>query len=469
VEFRFTNGTTLPGHKTILSCASPMFRAIFEGKMESRAVAQNNDVRPVQNRHASPRATTIVQLFDSLGISRDNAEAFEREEVDLNVLKDLSDEELAALLPKLGPRKKLIAYLRGGAAPAADPLGPPAYDGNVDEQKRDAAVEQQVGPPAYEEPQPPAVVVHHEEPADYSVHKPVISPFPGVASVHQDRTQTVITLTNDVLPDLFQRVLEFLYTGMVTLRDKKDRVQETMSIARLFVCEEMVTIGQNVLDNDPDLNPSLGTWLNDQSGAKAMELYLNKVLFSDVTLRAQDSPAPIPCHKALIMCRSTVVTTLVLEAKQSAVLVENTSHDTLYALLEYLYTGHCRLEDNSVLNILELAARWQMNHLVTLCELFASKLIERRTRDDIIKADMDIIGMLHTAQQCGATQLTNFCLHFLSTNYQVIKQRPDFVNLTGANLRHVEEHQWPPVSYLKELEAYGRKVGNKDAGKCLLM
>jgi len=253
------------------------------------------------------------------------------------------------------------------------------------------------------------------------------------------------------------------------LKNKGDRVQETMELGRLFACEELVTIGQNVLDNDPDLNPSLGTYLNDQSGAKAKELFLNKALWSDVKFSAADSPASFLCHKALVTCRSPVVSRLVLEAKQSHVLVENTTHDTLLALLDYLYTGHCRLEDSSVLNILELASRWKTQHLVTLCELFATKMIERRTKDDIIKADVDIIGMLAIAQQSNATQLAAFCLHFLCTNYQLMKQRAEFAQLSAANLSHVEEHQWPPVSYFRELEAYNKKMGIKDKDKCSLM
>jgi len=291
-----------------------------------------------------------------------------------------------------------------------------------------------------------------------------------VHSVHTERNRTVVTLTSEVNMEMFQRVLEFLYTGMVTLRSRTDRVQETMEAARLFACEEMITIGQNVLDNDPDLNPSLGTYLNDQSGAKAKELFLSKVLWSDVSLCASDSSAPIPCHKALVMCRSSVVKSLIEESKQkSTVVVENTTHDTLFALLEYLYTVHCRLDDSSVLNILQLASRWGTQHLVTLCELFATKMIERRTKDDIIKADVDIIGMLLTAQKCGASQLAAFCLHFLCTNYQLMKQRAEFSSLSGANLKHVEQHQWPPVSYFQELEAYNKKMGIKDGGKCLLM
>jgi len=301
------------------------------------------------------------------------------------------------------------------------------------------------------------------------VQKPLLSPCAGIASVHTERHKTVITLSSEVNFEMFQRVLEFLYTGMVTLKNQSDKVRETMEIARVFACEEMVTIGQNVLDRDPDLNPSLGTYLNDQSGAKAKELFLDRPLWSDIHFAAADSRAPLLCHKTLVTCRSPVVSRLVGEAKENHVSVAGTTHETLMALMEHLYTGHCRLEDSTVLRILELASRWKTQHLVTLCELFATKMIERRTKDDIIKADVDIIGMLAVAQQCNAKQLEAFCLHFLSTNYQLMKQRAEFAQLSAANLKHVETNQWPPVSYFRELEAYNKKMGIKDKDKCSLM
>jgi small GTP-binding protein len=473
VEFRVPNNVaTIPAHKVILTCASPVFRSLFEGKLGSNP-AMNAVVVHSKSKSASPRMSTVASLFESLGISKDNAEPFDREEVDVSTLKDLSEEELTELLPKLGPRKKLLAYLRGGGAPLpvlAAPGGPPAYD-DGDRKQEGGVGEQQVGPPAYEDQIASRIVVpREEEPADFTVHKPVVSPCPGVASVHTERNRTVVTLSSEVNSEMFERVLEFLYTGMVRLRDKRDRVQETMDAGRVFACEELITIGQNVLENDPDLNPSLGTYLNDQSGLKAKELFLSKSWWSDVSMMAFNSPSHIPCHKALVMCRSPVVRSLILEAKQSLVFIENTTHDALSALLEYLYTGHCHLEDGSVLDILQLASRWNALHLVTLCELFASKMIERRTKDDIIKANVDIVGMLLTAQQCGASQLANFCLHFLSTNYLLMRQRTEFARLIGPNLQHVVDNQWPPVSYFQELEAFNKKMGiKKDGEKCLLM
>lgn len=49
-----------------------------------------------------------------------------------------------------------------------------------------------------------------------------------------------------------------------------------------------------------------------------------------------------------------------------------------------------------------------------------------------------------------------------------MSKRPEFATLTGDNLKYVEENQWPPVSYLKQLEEYEKAVGGK-TDKCSIM
>mgnify|MGYP007125568704 CR=1 FL=1 len=43
-----------------------------------------------------------------------------------------------------------------------------------------------------------------------------------------------------------------------------------------------------------------------------------------------------------------------------------------------------------------------------------------------------------------------------------MKKRPEWKLLTGDNLAYVEEHQWPPKSYLAELERYQKQVAAKE-------
>ena len=76
-------------------------------------------------------------------------------------------------------------------------------------------------------------------------------------------------------------------------------------------------------------------------------------------------------------------------------------------------------------------------------------------------------------QTFNAKQLTTWCLHFISTNYDSFTRRAEFSQLTGSNLEHCSEHRWPPLSYLNELHEYEQKLkatGNKDLiNRCSVM
>lgn len=59
-----------------------------------------------------PREMDLVALFESLGISPDYALALAEEGVEVRDLGDLTDDDLARYVKKLGPRRRLQAYLR---------------------------------------------------------------------------------------------------------------------------------------------------------------------------------------------------------------------------------------------------------------------------------------------------------------------------------------------------------------------
>ena len=89
---------------------------------------------------------------------------------------------------------------------------------------------------------------------------------------------TEIGISEAISETIFLRILEFLYTGFCVIHNKKvgnfseislrckDMVSETVIAAEMFGCEELVTICQNILDENEDLNPSFSTYLSDQSG-----------------------------------------------------------------------------------------------------------------------------------------------------------------------------------------------------------
>lgn len=68
----------------------------------------------------------------------------------------------------------------------------------------------------------------------------------------------------------------------------------------------------------------------------------------------------------------------------------------------------------------------------------------------------------------NAEQLSNWCLHFISSNYIAFEKRKEFSLLTGSNKEHVEEHRWPPLSYLEEVKQYEKEM-EKMGEKCSIM
>ena len=68
-----------------------------------------------------------------------------------------------------------------------------------------------------------------------------------------------------------------------------------------------------------------------------------------------------------------------------------------------------------------------------------------------------IAELLLTSQLHNASQLSSWCLHFISSNYLAYHQQDSFSLLQDENLDHVTSHRWPPVSYEQAMEEYTKK------------
>jgi len=293
----------------------------------------------------------------------------------------------------------------------------------------------------------------------------------GFQNLHTENEFTIVTLGANVNYKIFIRVLEFWYTGITAINSKTDFVSETKELCDLFECAELATVCDNVVNGDSELNPSIGTWLNDKLGEKGKQLFLNKQLLSDVTFRVGSNGPVIYGHRAMIVAHCPVLKAMLTsgfrEGQGKDVIIEDTTQENFMALMEYIYTAHAPIEEGDSVGILELGNKYGVPRLISLCELYVSKEVERATTDGIEKADIDVVGLLLTAQQHNANQLAQFCLHFIASNFQPMKKRPEFSMLGAENLVYIEEHQWPPLSYLKELEEYERLTGK--AGVCIVM
>jgi hypothetical protein len=325
-----------------------------------------------------------------------------------------------------------------------------------------------------------AVITGGEDPSVPPIHRQInAGQLPGLSSIHRSRQEEggavvyTIGVGKQVTHAVFLKVLEFLYTGIPTIRDKLDGVQDLLAAAELFKLEHLATICRNVLDDNDFLNPSIGTWLNDEAGHVAKELFVNRPLFSDVAFEVEGKR--IHAHKAILVGRCKVLAAmfsgLFVEGSLETIPVGDASVESFLAFLEFLYTDHSPIcESGDSVGILVLANRFGLPRLVTLCELYITKEVEGATSDGIEKADIDVVGLLHLAQQHNANQLAAFCLHFIASNYQPMSKRPEFSTLADDNLEYIETNQWPPKSYLEELAVYEKaiKETDKDA-KCICM
>ena len=78
--------------------------------------------------------------------------------------------------------------------------------------------------------------------------------------------------------------------------------------------------------------------------------------------------------------------------------ITHTTYDNFLVLLEYLYTSHAPLEDGDALGIMVLSNQFCLPRLVTLCEYYISKEVERSISKVTKKPQIDVVGLLLTSQ-----------------------------------------------------------------------
>jgi Rho family protein len=287
---------------------------------------------------------------------------------------------------------------------------------------------------------------------------------------------TTITLSEEIYSRPFRQFIEFLYSGLSQSITKQDAPQ-VANLARLFENEHLLTACNNILEDNEWLNPSIGTWLNDETGAILARLFLNKPEFSDLeflvsTSKKNAKSTKILANQAIISARCPTLAESLDAGNHEGLgsLPVSGNVNTFQEFVQYLYADHCGITPDNQVELIEIAAKFGVPRLISLCELYISKTIETATFQGIENASIDVIGLLHVANAAGADQLRAFCLHFISTNYGPMKKRAEWKTLSKADLQHIEEHKWPPQSYLDAVADYEqqmRALGNDD--KCSIM
>ena len=73
--------------------------------------------------------------------------------------------------------------------------------------------------------------------------------------------------------------------------------------------------------------------------------------------------------------------------------ISNIPLEDFLAFLEYLYTDHAPIEEGDSIGILILSDQYVMKRLMSLCELYITKQVDKACSKSIAEADMDVIGV----------------------------------------------------------------------------
>ncbi|XP_071960539.1 rho-related protein racA-like isoform X2 [Antedon mediterranea] len=289
----------------------------------------------------------------------------------------------------------------------------------------------------------------------------------------EDKTSmTFVTISADVAFKPFKQLLEFYYSGLPCLdaEEPEEDLKALRDVAKIFNEPRLEEVVNNLENDEEFLNPSIGTYLNDEMGKQAKQLFFNQPALSDMKFNVEGTT--VYAHKIVLATRSEVMSAMFsgnfAEGSSGEVSITDTNLDNFLALLEYLYTDHSPIEEGDSIGIMILADRFCQPRLKNLCELYITKEVEAASANSIKDADIDVIQLLETSQMYNSKQLSDWCLHFISTNYTAFEQKEEFTNLTEPNMDFVTKNRWPPVDYLKEVEEY-EKMMEKSGEKCSVM
>lgn len=271
------------------------------------------------------------------------------------------------------------------------------------------------------------------------------------------RPMTVVHMDPSVLYEPFRVVLGYLYTGQLDEHEKD--LMHIAHIAELLEVFDLRMMVANILNNESFMNQEITKAFHVRRTNRVKEC-LAKGTFSDVVFKLDDGT--VEAHKPLLISSCDWMAAMFggpfVESCTKEVLFPNTTHSSMQAVLEYLYTGcFCSRPDLDSMELIVLANRLCLPHLVALTELHTVSVLKEAVAmgTDI---DGDVLVYLEMAQFHCAYQLTDWCLHHICTNYNnVCRKFPrDMRTKSAENQEYFEKHRWPPVWYLKEDDHYQR-------------
>ncbi|KAJ8609707.1 hypothetical protein CTAYLR_008433 [Chrysophaeum taylorii] len=281
--------------------------------------------------------------------------------------------------------------------------------------------------------------------------------LPARFEEEEEEDGAVVVVTDGTTAATVKALLVHWYTGKCEVDD--------VEAATRWGCAELVAAMANKRDGLEELNPSIETWLHERFGRAAADL-LQK-LTPDVTLAVEGCERE--AHACLLAARSPVLRAALYSGaggaqtrREARLTFDEVSPAALEAVISFACTRTANIDDDNALDVIAAADRFDLPRLSSLAEIYLCKRLDAAVSESIAKADVDFVELLCFARRHRASTLGGFLVHFIATNYLLFQDKRLRQRLPSEEDRaYVEEHQWPPKSYLDAVAAWEAKHKNK--------
>ncbi|KAG1686692.1 Rho-related BTB domain-containing protein 2 [Nymphon striatum] len=272
--------------------------------------------------------------------------------------------------------------------------------------------------------------------------------------------QTVLKLSSSISTSTFHQCLIFLYCGAI---DKEAcDINDLQQAAELMGIDELKAFISNMKNNEDFLNDVLKVNYVNKLRCRLRHM-LDSGLFSDVVFQLDGGSCV--AHKPLLMAECEMMNAMFggdfRESSAKVVHFPGVTVGTFRHLLTYLYTDDCaNIQKDNYIDLLELSNKLCLSRLVAIVEHRIMTELSKLSKNShgLLESMEFAIKLLEPSQMYNADQLSEWCLHHLSTNYnEVCRHMPKLLrNLHPENQAYLNKNRWPPVWYLKECDHYER-------------
>ncbi|XP_019394177.1 PREDICTED: rho-related BTB domain-containing protein 1 isoform X3 [Crocodylus porosus] len=207
---------------------------------------------------------------------------------------------------------------------------------------------------------------------------------------------TVVKMDFSVQAGPFKTVLQFLYTG--ELNENEKDLTKLAQIAEILEVFDLRMMVENIMNKEAFMNQEITKAFHVRKANRIKEC-LCKGTFSDVTFKLDDGS--INAHKPLLICSCEWMSAMFggsfVESSNSEVILPTINKTSMQAVLDYLYTKQLSSQELDTLELIALANRFCLPHLVALAEQHAVQELTKASMSGIA-IDGDVLSYLEFAQ-----------------------------------------------------------------------